>query len=240
MAPDNTQDNIPPSGEYISSLAQDRLGRLGGVVSSQPRKDTKRYSQFIRAMRLTLPIIALIIAAVVFVWTSKDSEPIISAPPPEQEHPAIGKNELVNPRFESMDRKNQPVTITAERAVQGEEDEDLLILEKPVADIGLESGAWLALTAQVGTYKEEGQMLMLNGNVTIFHDLGYQLETQELRIDLANSSAVSETDVYIQGPIGTIKAKGLNGDNMNGKLVFAGPAQMVIHDPGSTNLERLQ
>ena len=146
----------------------------------------------------------------------------------------------MNPRFESLDRKQQPVTITAERAVQGEEDEDLLILEKPVADIGLEGGAWLAITAQVGTYKEEGQRLMLNGNVTLFHDLGYQMETQELSIDLANNSAVSKTDVYIQGPAGTIRAKGFEGSSIDDALVFAGPAQMIINDPGSANLERLQ
>ncbi len=220
--------------------AEERLTRLGRVGSAQIRSGSHAPSRFIRIMRTVLPLVALAIIAVVFAWTSKNDDFTAPARQQEEQEQTIGKNELVNPRFESVDQKQQPFTITAERAVQGTDDEGMLILEKPIGDILLNDGAWLAIKANQGAYKEETQKLLLNGNVRLFHDTGYSMETEKLYVDLKNSTAMSDVDVYIQGPAGTLNAKGLQGDNQSGNLVFTGPALMVLYDAGNMNLERLR
>ena len=192
-----------------------------------------KYSVFIRWMRLALPLVALMITAIVFTWSSMKDENIVPTKEQRAAQKAVGKNELLSPRFESMDNKKQPYTITAKRAVQGETDENLVMLEEPVADMMLSSGNWVALKAQQGSFWQNNQRLLLRGNVLLFHDRGYQMETAQLHIDLEKKSAWSEDSVYAQGPAGTLKATGLQANGDDGHLVFKGPAELVLVNAGS-------
>jgi lipopolysaccharide export system protein LptC len=178
-------------------------------------------------MRLILPLIALGIFAIVFVWSDVERNKII----PVKElasTPTIGKNELVNPRFESTDSDNQPFTITAKRAVQNKDDDNLVMLEKPLADMLMNSGEWVALEADRGSFRQDNKMLLLRGKVRLYHDKGYQLEMEELDIDLTKNTAFTKADVAGQGPEGTLASKGLEGDSNAGKIIFNGPAKLIL------------
>jgi lipopolysaccharide export system protein LptC len=185
------------------------------------------YSKVIRWMRLALPLTALAIAAVVFSW-SGPRESLLSRTMPAEIRKTIGKNELVSPRFENTDAENRPYTLTADRAVQDEADGNVVILEKPKGDMQLENNHWVAMEATEGAFQQNERKLLLRGNVRLFHDGGYQLETPELHIDIAGNTAMSEKDVHGQGPEGTLEAKGLQGDNVKGTLIFKGPAKLVL------------
>jgi len=189
-----------------------------------------RYSSIVRRMRLILPVIALIITGIVFTWSNMDDSRIVPVvETPQTAQPTIGKNELLNPRFESRDRKNQPFTITANRAIQGEKDEELIILEEPVGDMLLDSGSWVAMTAEQGAYKQDNQNLLMRGSVRIFHDAGYQMTTDQLHMDMKDSTAFTESDVYAQGPKGVLNAKGMEANAKSGQLSFKGPAKLVLY-----------
>lgn len=208
---------------------RERLAQAGG---RGPTVFNPRYSLFVRRMRLVLPIISLIIIAVVFSWSSMNDAGTIPTAEDAKAPQTIGKNELLMPRFESTDTKEQPFTITAKRAIQGRENEDLVILEEPVADILLSGGDWVAIEALQGAFRQDNQQLMLRGKVNLFHDKGYRLETEELHIDLQKSAAWSEKDIYAQGPAGTLNAKGLRGNSADNHLVFNGPAKLVLNTQG--------
>jgi lipopolysaccharide export system protein LptC len=221
----NGEDNIPPSG-------------LDHLVAG-PRKESAPafnpfYSRMIRWMRLALPLAALAIAAVVFTWTGP-REALLTLEAAKIEK-TVGKNELLSPRFENIDNENRPYTLTAKRAVQDENDEKLVILENPKADMKLENGHWVAIEAAQGAFQEGERKLLLRGDVRLFRDGGYQLETPELHIDIKNSSAVSDKDVHAEGPEGTLEAKGLEGRNADGILIFKGPAKLVLNTEVSGGL----
>jgi lipopolysaccharide export system protein LptC len=185
------------------------------------------WSRFVRRMRLILPLIALGIFAIVFVWSDVEQNKII--PAKDLVHaPTVGKNELVNPRFESTDSDNQPFTITAKRAVQNKEDDNLVMLEKPLADMLMKSGEWVAVEAERGSFRQDNKMLLLRGNVRLYHDKGYELEMEELDIDLTRNTALSNTNVTGQGPEGTLASKGLKGNSVEGKIVFNGPVKLIL------------
>ncbi len=202
-----------------------RLERLSGA--SNARAYNPKYSKFIRLMRLILPLFALVIVGLVFAWGNMSDDnivPVESAKAPK----SIGKNELLNPRFESVDDKKQPYTITAKRAMQGEENEDYILLKEPLADIMLNSGNWVAIKSVEGGFSQDHQRLLLRGGVEMFHDDGYQMRTPILNVDLEAGTAWSEDDVSGQGPAGTIEAKGLQLDNNKGELIFTGPAKLTL------------
>ena len=207
----------------------DRLTRSAGTRTLNPL-----YSRFIRSMRIVLPIIALSIAAVVFTWGNINEEKIKTLEEQIELPQSVGKNELLDPRFESTDDQQQPYTITAKRAIQGETNDDLIILEEPLGDILLESGNWIAIEAEQGAFRQDNQRLLLKGMVKIFHDQGYQLETEQLNVDVKESTAWSETDVYVQGPEGNIQAIGLQANQGAGHLVFNGPAKLTLTRIGDT------
>lgn len=213
---------------------------LDHLVASSNRRapaNSASYSRLIRWMRLVLPLIALAITAVVFTWDNNQTR--IAPMKDETERPTIGKNELLNPRFESVDGENRPYRLTAKRAAQDEQDETRVLLEKPVADMMLEHGHWLAIEATEGTFQQEQRKLWLRGQVRLFHDGGYQLETPELQIDIEKNLATSEKDVHGQGPEGTLEAHGLRGSSSDGTLIFTGPAKLVLNtEQGSGSLLR--
>ena len=206
-----------------------RLSAASGIVS--PISYNPKYSTYIRWLRRILPVIALVIVAVVFAWGNMNDPNII---PAQDAHApkTFGKNELLNPRFESLDKKNQPYTITAKRASQGESDDNLVMLEKPLADMMLNSGNWVAIKSKEGAFRQDTQRLFLRGDVELFHDRGYQMSMAELHIDLQANTAWSGTDVYGQGPAGTLTAKGLQANNVTGHLKFTGPAKLILTRTG--------
>lgn len=222
----NEQD--PGGGNTSSNLSAERRERLGRAGVREGVLYNPRYSRFIRRAKLVLPLVALMITAVVFAWSSMSDENMLPTPQDASTPQSIGKNELLNPRFESKDDKKQPYTITAKRALQGENNENLVILEKPVADMMLTSGNWVAIEADQGAFEQDNQKLLLRGNVRLFHDRGYHLETALLHIDIASNKAWSEEDVRAHGPAGTLEATGLQGNADSGHLLFTGPAKLVL------------
>ena len=216
--------------ESKANAEEARRERLGQFARENTAKGyNQRYSVFIRRAKLVLPIIALIIAAVVFSWSAMSPE-VVSLPQSEEDlkNRQVSKNELLGTRFESRDEKNQPFTITAKRAVQDRSNEDIVTLSEPLADMLLNSGEWIAIEAQNGTFEQDAQMLFLEKDVKLFHDKGYQMQTQTLSIDLTNNTAKTDNDVYAFGPKGTLNAKGLKGDAKLEYLSFTGPAKLVL------------
>ena len=93
----------------------------------------------------------------------------------------------------------------------------------------MKDGTWLAAKADRAIYEQNVEKLQLKGNVHLFHDAGYQLETQELRINLNTQEAFSDRDVQAQGPEGVINAIGLEAYGHGNMIVFKGPAIMLLN-----------
>jgi len=196
----------------------------------------RNYSRFIKAMRYILPLIALGLLAVVATWSDMDNQ--IIAVPKEELIPltetVIGQTELTNPRFESVDEFNQPITVIAEQALQSQTNPDLIDLQNPVADFKTEKGNAMHIEANSGTLEQEEEKLFLQQNVIIKHDEGYTLEAEELRMNMKTKQAFSDKEVRITSKKGVINAKGLDGNMETGILIFKGPAKLTLNEAPPT------
>lgn len=189
------------------------------------------YSRWVKSLRLALPIIALALAVVVFLVAGPKYSAEIK-PIQEVEPKLTGRNELASPRFESQDKDAQPYTVTATRAYQKEDDLNEIVLDAPVADMSLKDGKWVSLKADHGEYKQDSQDLRLEGSVILYHDSGYEFETEALDVNVKTQQTSSDKPVSGQGPTGTIKATGLTGDGNSGQLIFKGPAKLILNPDG--------
>ncbi|MCB1720517.1 MAG: LPS export ABC transporter periplasmic protein LptC [Rhodospirillales bacterium] len=224
-------DNIPQNNnqDHEANANQPvKFSQLTRAESSRNHEGMQRYSAFIRSLGIALPLIAIAITAIVFSWDILKPNDITTVPDIKTAK-TIGKNELLNPKFDSVDNKNQPFHITARRALQDQNDA-LMLLDEPMADITLNNGNWLAITARQGAYRQETQRLLLKDNVTLFHDAGYKITTQELDVDMNVGTAQTETSISGHGPLGTLNAKGMHADSKAQTLIFTGPVKLVIYD----------
>ena len=210
----------------MTSESQSRLTHLGQDKNAKPHG--KGYSIFVRFLRLALPLLAVGIIGLLLSWP-RIEETLTTLPDEVIIPDTVGQNELIKPRFESTDEKNQPFTITAKRAVQSKRDPSVVLLENPMADITLQTGTWMAAQAEKGAYRQNSERLLLQGGVKLFHDNGYEVTTEKLLVNLKNREAWSDHPVYGQGPAGTLEATGMQAHAETDHLIFTGPAKLTLN-----------
>ncbi len=204
-----------------------RFSQLG-QTDHHLQQQSKTYSYIVRFLRLALPLVAIGIVGLLLSW-ARIQETLAPIPDKAAVPQTVGKNELLNPRFESTDEKSQPFTITASRAVQSANDPSVILLDSPMADVTMTDGTWLAAEANHGEYRQDTERLLLEGKVKLFHDQGYEMKTEKLLVNLKDREAWSDTDIYGQGPAGTLEATGMKAHADASQLIFTGPVRLVLN-----------
>lgn len=188
-----------------------------------------RYSIFVGYMKVLLPALAAGLVLLIVAWPQFTLEDdgfrlSVSKLAPGQAESLT----MLNARFDGVDEQDRPYSITADMATQSESDKDLITLELPKADITLQDGAWLALTARSGEYRRESQMLDLSGSVSLFHDRGFELRSESARVYLDQGIAEGSQPVEGQSSIGTIQAEGFRVLDRGARILFLGRSHLTI------------
>ncbi len=200
------------------------------ILRQPPRLSVRnRYSMFVGLMKVLLPAVAMALILLVVAWPQlvPDDDGFrlsISELGPEQAESLT----MLNARYIGMDEKSQPYMVTADMATQSEQDKELIDLELPKADITLQDGTWLALTARQGRFRRKPQILDLTGSVSLFHDKGFELRTESARIDLNAATAEGNQPVEGQGAAGLISAEGFRILDRGERIYFTGKSHMVV------------
>jgi lipopolysaccharide export system protein LptC len=193
------------------------------------RRHTVGYSRFVVLMKLLLPTVAVLLVGLIAVWPYLQTSDVrfrigfAALKAREARDPA-----MVNPRYVGTDKSRQPFSVTADLAknlMSGNADVEL---EMPKADITLEDGTWLVLTAETGVYSRSSGTLDLVGAVNLFHDSGYEIRTDRALIVLSKGIAVGTVPVVGQGPFGSLSAEGFRLEDKGKLITFTGKAKLVF------------
>lgn len=196
------------------------------------------YSLFVGLMKYLLPALATGLLLLVVVWPQLRLDN--SRFRVKVSDIALDRADsltMLNARFEGVDSKNQPYTLTADQATQMGEDLSLVQLELLKGDIALADGAWLALDAREGRYDREAEVLDLKGDVTLVHDRGFEIRTETAKLDLKAGVAEGFDPVHGQGPAGTLDAEGFRVIERGDTIIFTGRSRMILQPE---TLESLQ
>lgn len=134
---------------------------------------------------------------------------------------------VVQPRYQGVDEVNRPYTVTALLASQAGSP-DVFDLDHPRADIVLSGGAWVMVESRSGRYDRANNHLDLWGEVTIWHDNGTLLVTEEAAVEVAAGTASGDRPVAAQGPFGTLTSDGFRLTERGQVVVFTGNAHAVL------------
>lgn len=189
------------------------------------------YTRFARFMRYFLPLVAAALVALLLLWPRLQEElPSVAAigvtdqPVPEEDGSTASRA-----TFEGVDGKNRPFTISAERAFQPSDDGNRIVLDAPEADITLNNGSWVAVSAEHGDYRQDGETLELRGSVNLFHDKGFEFYTESVDVDLGAGVASGREAVQGQGPFGHISSEGFEVRDNGNTIVFTGKTELVVY-----------
>lgn len=226
-------------GSYAARAAADIAGAAAHRFPAQRRAST-RYSLFVNLMRFVLPAVALALIAAVVVWPQlhDDGKMRFHLDFAKIAPQAAKSLTMVKPRFTGLDSGKRPYTVTAESASQQSGGSPLVDLEKPVADVTLKDGTWVALRSAEGTYNQSSHDLELRGEVSLFQDKGYEFRTARAHLNLRDGVAHGDAPVEGQGPFGHLTSAGFRISQHGKYVVFTGPAHLTIY-PGAESSARL-
>jgi lipopolysaccharide export system protein LptC len=140
---------------------------------------------------------------------------------------SAAQSSMQNAQYHGVDQRGQPFTLTADEA--NERGADDVVLAKPEGDITLNSGAWLMLKSDAGTFNQKADTLTLRGNVTLYRNDGTIMTAPKAAINLHDGTANSSDPVAAQGPFGTLNAaKGFNLSGRGTDVVFNGPVSLTL------------
>jgi lipopolysaccharide export system protein LptC len=189
----------------------------------------KTYTRLVRGLRLLLPLVAVSVIGMVMAWPRVENTmaPIRKEVKSAAATP-VGKNELLNPTFNGVDKNNEPYTVSAAHAVQSMSERDTVLLDQPRGEIQLEGGRKLGGEAVKGTYVQKEGRLLLEDGVTLHDDEGNLFRTAKLLVNLHTREAWADQRVEGSGPAGALEASGMRADSANGVLIFTGPAKLTL------------
>jgi lipopolysaccharide export system protein LptC len=221
-------NDLPPLARHPDPLSGAPADLLARAAPRGPSR-TRFYSRFVTIMKFLLPTVALAMVALLFIWPQihVDSNQFSLG----FAHLKISSAEfpsMVNARFVGTDRRNQPFAVTADIAKSISIGASNVELEMPKADLTQHDGSWVVLTANTGDYDQKAKTLKLDGQVTLFHDAGYEFKTASADVDFNAGTAVGDKPIEGQGPWGTLQAQGFRITDDGKRLLFTGKAKLVV------------
>jgi len=207
----------PPRPRRADSFAPRRMSALG-----------QGYSALVKALKLAMPLAALAIIGILVVQMTENGQQKKITALPQNEKTTPGQIELVGAKYEGVDEEGLPYTVIAEKAVRAMNAPDMVSFENPAADITLDDGVWIALKGKTGLFDNTNALLTMKEGVTVFHDGGYEMRVEDISINLKKKTAVTQSPVMAQGPMGTIAAKGMEVVDSGDRVIFGGPALLTI------------
>lgn len=208
------------------------IDRTTATSSRQPgsRRIGAKYTRFTGLMKLILPAIAGVLVLMIIVWPQfKDESDGFRLGATRVALETTSGQKLVNARYTGTDRRDNPFTITAKTLAQRDKNDDAIELRGPTADVFLDAGSWVAMSAPLGSYRKGTRILELSGGVDLFHDDGYEFHTEVAVIDLADGIASSDRPVRGHGPFGRLRSSGFRILDGGERIQFSGKTRLLLH-----------
>jgi len=187
----------------------------------------RRRRLLITLTKWLLPLGAMGLLALIALWPEIDAATSKARLAIGHVSGELEGGKLLDARYNGIDEKGRPYTITAATAWQI--DPERVGLTLPKGDITLENGTWLMLTSKEGTFMQHLNQLDLLNDVTLYRDDGTTMHTKSASVDLKAGAAAGAEPVHVEGPFGVLDAQGFTVMDKGTAIDFPGPAHVVLN-----------
>jgi lipopolysaccharide export system protein LptC len=204
---------------------------MGGIstrdrVPPAPRRIARRRF-LITLTKWALPLAAIALLSLIALWPEIDQATLHTRLAMNHVSGEVQGGKLLDARYNGVDEKGRPYTVTAATAWQI--DPERIGLTLPKGDITLQNGTWLMLTSKSGTYMQHASQLDLVKDVTLYRDDGTTMHTESASIDMKVGAAGGSEPVHVEGPFGVLDAQGFTVMDKGAAIDFPGPAHVVMN-----------
>jgi lipopolysaccharide export system protein LptC len=136
--------------------------------------------------------------------------------------PAAPKEEITvtGSRFTGFDKRDQPFSISAQNAVQDENDASKVRLQSVDAEVRHKSGQQIAIKSNTAVYDAKSKTIDLQGDVRISSTDGFDARMAEAVVDINRHRLRSEVPVKVVHPRGVIQANGMEIEDDGARILF--------------------
>lgn len=211
------------SGNRLDRVIRQRTARLSGG---------RRYSSLVRSLRLVLPLAALALLLLAVVWPQVEFRGGLGVDGLPDSLDEVNSSEIrmIAARVVGMDEEGRPFTLRAEEAEQVDGVLNRVLLKKPEAEIRVEDGATIRLSADSGEYTRDSEQMVFRGNVIVIHSLGYRLETTLAMVDIENARAYGDQPVSGAGPNGALSGSGFEILDKGKTVRVLGRSKLILNE----------
>ena len=222
------------SDKPMSTRRDDRRteGAVFGGASNRVRRlptqgKISRRRFLITTTKWILPLTALTLLAMIALWPEIDAATTKARLAMNHVSGELEGGKLIDARYNGLDEKGRPYTITA--ATAWKMGPEKIGLTLPKGDITLQNGTWLMLTSKTGTFIQHVNQLDLVKDVTLYRDDGTTMHTESASIDMKAGAAAGSEPVHAEGPFGILDAAGFALMDKGTAIDFSGPAHVVLN-----------
>jgi lipopolysaccharide export system protein LptC len=217
------------AGSAETSSDREAIGAAATGASREAFLRAQRHSRTVRVLKIALPLLAVIMAAVFFGY-SYLMTPAAVAVKTDGSAISDGKLVMANPKLNGFTKDNRAYSMTALRAIQDFQNEGIVQLEGISAKLPVDAENWATFGAESGVYDRDKNTLDINSELTVTTADGMTAKLKSASLDIGGGGMTTDDPVDIRMDGATITS-----DTMairdNGKvLVFEKRVRMDI-DP---------
>jgi lipopolysaccharide export system protein LptC len=206
--------------------------QIGRSTGDRVFRSAARHSRRVRFLRLSIPLVILVIAGVIgaktFITPFKAGNFLID---PGKIKELSGTRLVMElPRLTGFTTDSRPYEMIAHTAVQDLTRPDILELKEIDAKVELQDGQHVTIKSINGTYDTKGEVLKLNDHITLNTTSGYEGRLSEATVYVASSRVVSERPVEVKLPNGMLHANRLEVTENGAIVLFSGGVEVDL-DP---------
>ena len=220
-----------PAIDQRHERQRDRSGITPIISAEEQQKAFRRAERHTRRVRLLkwgLPLIALGIVVGFVSWVAQQ-KPV--APPAEiaETKKAFQQDQLImqNPDLNGFSN-GSAYQVDAARAIQDVATPDLINLEELSALITDEEDRSVNITARTGRFNQTEEWLELDGMVDVRSSLGYDLQTESVRVEMREGYMQTRSPVEIRSRDVQLRADKLEAINNGEQFRFTGNVKLEI------------
>ena len=221
----------------LDSVTEAPTGAPGMGVSAEAYRLATRHSARVRVLKIALPVIALIIAAI-FAVVSIIRTYIPSDLSVESATIEDGKIVMRYPAIAGRNNDGISYSMKAERALQDMKQPDVITLENIKAKMPVNEKTIAEVVAATGVYDRGKNLLDMVAPFTISLNTGLEAAFRSAHLDINGGSMQTTEPVSIRSPEASIVAQSLRMTDKGRVVVFEGKVVVDVDPAAIRNREK--
>jgi lipopolysaccharide export system protein LptC len=216
-----------------SSGTTDTHGDFAIGDTSDSRVDAfnraEKHSRRVRRLKVVLPLLAVVLAAGFVGYSFVATPPSVAI---ETEGTAFTEGKLVmnSPKLEGFTKDGRPYSVSAARATQDFDKQDIISLDGIDAKMPVELENWARVEATSGVYDRTANTLDVPTDILVTTTDGMVAKLKSAFLDIANGSLKSSTPVDIQSHGSRVSADSMSVLENGRRVIFETRVRVYI-DP---------